>query len=132
MTDDTDLIVIGTEETIASLGTSRLKKPMSGTLRLRSLNHLTMDERPKSSDDQFAKIVICQSRKSEEISHHQEQDLTSSLEPWFEMIGTARQFVLAQPNVVMEPYMQTHDAHTTTLMIVEAARAHSMQRKKEK
>jgi hypothetical protein len=56
-------------------------------------------EPPIWSDDLSAKTAISQSKKSEEISLLQPA-LTFNNEPWFEKIGTARQFALVLPNVV--------------------------------
>jgi hypothetical protein len=52
--------------------------------------------------------VIYQSRRSGEIFHHQALPDTFNV-PWFEMIGTARQCVLAQPNEVMEHILEIHE-----------------------
>jgi hypothetical protein len=59
--------------------------------------------------------VIFQSRKSEETSLHQ-RAITFNNEVWYEKIGTARQFALAQPNVVhnMEHTSVIHVGQLTT------------------
>jgi hypothetical protein len=44
--------------------------------------------------------VISQSKKSEETSLHQLALTFNNNGLWYEKTGTARQFVLAQPNVV--------------------------------
>tara|TARA_R110002060_G_scaffold18719_5_gene25673 strand:- start:1988 stop:2329 length:342 start_codon:yes stop_codon:yes gene_type:complete len=64
---------------------------------------------------QPVKIAICQSKRLEGTFLHPVRALTPSV-PWYEMIGTARQFDLAQPNVVhiTEEHISILDDRTTS------------------
>jgi hypothetical protein len=75
------------------------KKHMWDLLLEPGPKQLMVCEPPIWSDDLSAKTAISQSKRSEEISLLQPA-LTFNNEPWFEKIGTARQFALVLPNVV--------------------------------
>jgi hypothetical protein len=111
---DTGPIAIATGEMIAIPATWKPRKPTFGLQ-----NHSTYLDKPNSSAVRSVKTATCQSRRSDETSLHQAALMCNNA-PWFERIGTARQFAPAQVSVVPTTgrILAIHDARTMISTIV--------------